>query len=293
MRLVNWPGAVMHGIAFVFLYNTAAVYAEAASAEIENITVTAARTETPITAIPSTITILDQTAIEQQISISDDLASVLEHNVPGFGPSLGKLAGRGESFRGRNPLYMIDGVPQHNALRDGQRDGHTIDLDFIERVEVIHGSNAIQGIGATGGVVNLITKSPSSTGEWTHDIRLSTSFHDSFDGDSNATKVTYLLGKKFDALDISAGIAYHKRDLFFDANGDAVGLYPTQGDVMDSDSRDIFIKAGYELSNDQRLQFMFNNFELERDGDYVVQLGDRTTGQLTTTVPGDPAPVCR
>ena len=56
--------------------------------------------------------------IVQQISISNDPAGVLENTVPGFGPSLGKLVGRGESFRGRNPLYMIDGVPRHNALRN-------------------------------------------------------------------------------------------------------------------------------------------------------------------------------
>ena len=290
MRPIKLPDAFSRVLGFTLVTGSAMIYAADRAVDVENIIVTATRTETPITAIPNTITILDQTAIEQQIGVSDDLASVLENTVPGFGPSLGKLVGRGESFRGRNPLYMIDGVPQHNALRDGQRDSHTIDLDFIERVEVIHGSNAIQGIGATGGVINLVTKSPSSTGEWTHDLRLSTSFHDSFDGDSNANKVTYLLGKKFDGLDFSAGVAYHTRDLFFDANGEAVGIYPTQGDIMDSDSLDIFIKAGYEFTVDQRLQFMFNDFELERDGDYVVQRGDRTTGQLTTTIPGDPRP---
>ena len=29
--------------------------------------------------------------------------------MPGFGPSLKKLTGRGESLRGRNPLYTING----------------------------------------------------------------------------------------------------------------------------------------------------------------------------------------
>ena len=290
MRLSKLSGALARFFLILFISSSTMLHAADRTVDIEDVIVTATRTETPVTAIPNTITILDQRTIEQQIAISNDLASILEHTVPGFGPSLGKLTGRAESFRGRNPLYMIDGVPQHNALRDGQRDGHTIDLDFIERVEVIHGSNAIQGIGATGGVINLVTKNPSSTGEWTHDLRLSTSFHDSFDGDSNANKVTYLSGKKFDGLEFSAGVAYHKRDLFFDANGDPVGIYPTQGDIMDSDSLDIFIKAGYEFGDGERLQFMFNDFKLERDGDYVVQRGDRNTGQLTTTIPGDPRP---
>jgi len=68
-----------------------------------------------------------------------------------------KLSGFGETLRGRSPLYLVDGVPQSTPLRDDSRDGYTIDPFFIDRVEVIFGSNAIQGIGATGGVVNYVT----------------------------------------------------------------------------------------------------------------------------------------
>src|SRR5690606_39827031 len=59
----------------------------------------------------------------------------------------------------------LDGVPQSNPLRDGRRDGFTIDMEAIERVEVIFGANAIQGLGATGGIVNYVTVSPPVTGE--------------------------------------------------------------------------------------------------------------------------------
>lgn len=112
---------------------------------IDEVIVSAARTQQPASAIAGTVTIVDRETIRQQVAISDDLASVLSRTIPGFAPSSQKLAGRGETLRGRNPLYLVDGVPQHNALRDGQRDGHTIDTAFIERIEVINGSNAIQG----------------------------------------------------------------------------------------------------------------------------------------------------
>ena len=95
--------------------------------------------------------------VQIQSQIADDLASALSRTVPGFAPSSQKLAGRGETLRGRNPLYLIDGDPQHNAFRDGQRDGHSLVLAFVERIEVISGSNAIEGIGATGGVFNTVT----------------------------------------------------------------------------------------------------------------------------------------
>ena len=256
----------------------------------DTVVVSATRVPTPVSALPNTVTIVDRATIEQRTAVSDDLASLLETNVPGFGPSLKKLTGRGESLRGRNPLYTINGVPQHTPLRDGERDGHTIDLDFVERVEVIHGSNAVQGIGATGGVVNLVTKSPRSDGSWTHDIRLSTGNADTFERDGWSSKFSYLLGKRTGKVEWVAGVAAHKRGLFFDADGRAIGLYPTQGDIMDSTSRDFFGKVGIDFTPTRRLEVLVNDFTLERDGDFVPVPGDRRTGRLTTSVPGDPRP---
>ncbi len=254
----------------------------------DTVIVSATRVPTPVSALPNTVTIVDRAAIEQRTAASDDLASLLESNVPGFSPSLKKLTGRGETLRGRNPLYTINGVPQHTPLRDGERDGHTIDLDFVERVEVIHGSNAVQGIGATGGVVNLVTKSPRSDGSWTHDVKLSTANADTFERDGWSSKLSYMLGKRMGPVEWVAGVAAHKRGLFFDAGGRAIGLYPTQGDIMDSTSRDFFGKVGVDLTPSRRVEILVNDFTLERDGDFVPVPGDRLTGRLTTSVPGDP-----
>jgi len=256
----------------------------------EAVIVSATRVPTPVSALPNTVTIVDQAVIEQRTASSDDLASLLEANVPGFGPSLKKLTGRGESLRGRNPLYTINGVPQHTPLRDGERDGHTIDLDFIERIEVIHGSNAIQGIGATGGVVNMVTKSPRSDGSWTHDVKLSTGNSDGFESDGWSSKFSYLLGKRIGKVEWVAGVAAHKRGLFFDADGRAIGLYPTQGDIMDSIAQDFYGKVTVDATPTRRIEVSFNDFRLARDGDFVPVLGDRATGLLTTSVEGDPRP---
>ncbi len=257
----------------------------------ESVTVAATRSEIPVTALPSSVTLLDRETISQQQAVADDLASILEHTTPGFGPSLRKLTGRAETLRGRNPLYLINGVPQHNALRDGQRDGHSIDMDFVEQVEVIHGSNSVQGIGATGGVVNMVTKAPPADGRWRQDIRLALITHDSFDSDGIAPKASYFLGKKVGRFDLSGGFSAIKRNLFFDADGNPIGLYPTQGDIMDSGSRNYYFRGGFEPTSNQRLGLTLNDFKLERDGDYIVELGDRATGRITSTVPGNPRPL--
>ncbi|MEM7707339.1 MAG: TonB-dependent receptor [Pseudomonadota bacterium] len=258
-------------------------------AEIEPVVITATRLEQPASAIPGTVIVLDRAAIDAQAQISDDLASVLEQTIPSFGPSLRKLTGRAESLRGRNPLYLIDGVPQHNALRDGSRDGHTIDLDFIERIEVINGSNAIQGVGATGGVVQMVTRSPRSNERWETTLNARVTAPDNGDSDGLSYKVSALTGRRIGDFDLVAGIALHERGLFFDGNGDEVGLYPTQGDIMDSTSLGLFFKGAWRISDESDLTFMINDFDLERNGDFRVVLGDRSTGRFTSTEAGDPS----
>ncbi len=56
------------------------------------------------------------------------------------------MSGSGETLRGRTPLVMIDGIPQSNPLRPTGREMHTIDASMIERIEVIKGANASNGV---------------------------------------------------------------------------------------------------------------------------------------------------
>ncbi|MEM7480022.1 MAG: TonB-dependent receptor [Acidobacteriota bacterium] len=256
----------------------------------EEIIVKASRTESPASATPASVVLIDAEAVESNAVIADELASVLSREVPGFAPSIQKLTGRGETQRGRNPLYLIDGVNQHNALRDGSRDGHTIDLAFVERIEVINGSNAIQGVGATGGVVNILTREPALGAEWNSsiDLRLTGSASE-FDSDSLGYKVSGLTGGGGDRFGLLVGASLHERGLFFDADGEAVGLYPTQGDIMDSRTVGLFGKAQWVISENSVVSFLANDFDLERNGDFFAVAGDRSRGVPTGTAEGDPS----
>lgn len=128
-----------------------------------DIIVSAARVPRPITAIPNTVRVLDKEALETQLAVSTSLLDSLSFSIPSFAPGRQKMTSTGESLRGRTPLYMVDGVPQSTPLRDGKRSGYTVDPAFVERVEVIYGANAIQGVGATGGVINYVTIAPPRT----------------------------------------------------------------------------------------------------------------------------------
>ena len=121
------------------------------------IVVTGTRTRLPVTALPLTVDVVGGKELTDQVAVSGSVIDAISAKLPAFSPTREKLSGAGESLRGRSPLFAINGVPQSTPIRDGSRDGYTIDPFFIDRVEVIYGSNALQGIGATGGVVNQVT----------------------------------------------------------------------------------------------------------------------------------------
>ncbi len=123
----------------------------------DEIVVTAARSILPPSALPLTVDVIDKASLDQQIAISGSVTDAVATLTPSFSPTRQKLSGAGETLRGRSPLYAINGIPQSTPLRDGSRDGFTIDGFFVDRVELIYGSNALQGIGGTGGIVNQVT----------------------------------------------------------------------------------------------------------------------------------------
>ena len=178
------------------------------------IVVTAARTQLPASALPLTVDVIDSESLQRQAQISGSTVDAVSALLPSFSPTREKLSGAGESLRGRSPLYAINGIPQSTPVRDGSRDGYTIDPFFIDRVEVIYGSNALQGVGATGGVVNQVTVgAPSEDGIAVRALAQLT-LPDGFDGEGIGAKSGGLLGYRDGPLDASFGATLERRGAF-------------------------------------------------------------------------------
>lgn len=285
MRLL----ATASGLAIVAAAAPALAQQTPDATELGEVVVTAARTETPRSAIPATVQLIDAEEIVTQTALGASAVDLVATLSPSFSPTRQKLSGSGETLRGRSPLYLIDGVPQSTPLRDDSRDGYTIDPFFIDRVEVIFGSNAIQGIGATGGVVNYVTAAPGRNADgWDGRLLAQTSFDDSVFGDSLGWKLAGIAGRDFGAWDLTLGAAREDRGAFYDGEDRRIGMDGAQGEVQDSASWSVFAKAGFEPSAGRRLELWVNHFELEGDGDYVTVAGNRTTGAPTTSVRGTP-----
>ncbi|PZQ20548.1 MAG: TonB-dependent receptor [Sphingopyxis macrogoltabida] len=243
----------------------------------ETIVVTAARTVLPPSALPLTIDVISGETLDQQVAISGSVIDAVANLTPSFSPTRQKLSGAGETLRGRSPLYAINGIPQSTPIRDGSRDGYTIDPFFLDRVELIYGSNALQGIGATGGVVNqVVIRAPREDGLSGRVLVQGSTGN--FESNSFGGKLGGLLAYRQGAFDVTGGVAYETRGLYYDGAGRRVGIDNTQGDVQDSQSLSFFARLGYDLSSTARLELFATRFNLEGNGDWVQVTGNRATG---------------
>lgn len=252
------------------------------------IIVTAARTVLPPNALPLTIDVIDKTALDQQIAISGSVTDAVSNLTPSFSPTRQKLSGAGETLRGRSPLYAINGIPQSTPLRDGSRDGFTIDGFFVDRVELIYGSNALQGIGGTGGIVNQVTVGAPKKEGLGGRFLLQGNADSDFRGDGLGGKAAGLLEYKAGAFDVAAGAAFEKRGVYYDGDGRRVGLNLTQGETQDSNTFSLFARIGYQASATGRFDLIASRFKMQGDGDYVAVPGNRLTGLPTSATRGTP-----
>ncbi|MEJ5977884.1 TonB-dependent receptor [Novosphingobium sp. PS1R-30] len=261
---------------------------DAVLAPSETIIVTAARTALPLNALPLTVDIIGRDVLDQQMTIGGSVTDAVATLTPSFSPTRQKLSGAGETLRGRSPLYAINGIPQSTPLRDGSRDGFTIDGFFIDRVELIFGSNALQGIGGTGGIVNQVTVGAPREEGLSGRTLLQATADNGFTGDGIGYKGGGLLQYKAGAFDVTVGAVYEKRGVFYDGDNRRVGLNLTQGETQDSNTTNLFARLGYQVTPSGRLDLIASRFEMKVDGDFVPLAGNRTTGVPTSAVAGAP-----
>ncbi|BBD02935.1 MULTISPECIES: TonB-dependent receptor [Sphingobium] len=260
----------------------------AQAAEADDIVVTAARSVLPANALPLTIDVIDQETLNQQVAIGGSIVDAVSTLTPSFSPTRQKLSGAGETLRGRSPLYAINGIPQTAPLRDGARDGFTIDPFFVDRVELIYGSNALQGIGGTGGIVNQVTAAPAKSDGLSGRMLVQGNADTGFHGDGIGGKVAGLLAWRGGRWDAMIGAAYEKRGTFYDGHGDRVGTDLTQGETQDSRSWSLFGRFGYALSDTARIDLTMSRFQLKGEGDYIASTGNYRIDLPTTSVRGTP-----
>ena len=131
--------------------------------EIEEV-VTASRVPTPRVGLAGTVQVLTASDIRNSTanSVQELLAAQVGVSIRSLdGTSDGAVDLRGFGMTASsNTLLLVNGVRQNDNDLSSPRLSQ-LPLSAIERIEIVRGSGAVQyGGGATGGVINIITKGP-------------------------------------------------------------------------------------------------------------------------------------
>jgi len=257
----------------------APVLAAEPSSEEDDIVVTGRRAPRSISSIPNSISVIGQEELTAQFSVDENLPSLLAFNVPGF-------AGRSSTIqsvavlRGRTALVLIDGVPQNQLLRSSGFDIQTIAPEAIARVEVLRGANAVFGFGATGGVINFITKRAPEVDGFEVIAKVRTAFQTSrleptreFYGQASGRKGRFglVIGAGFDNL-----------EPVFDGDG---GLLPNDNTDAGRDIVNVHGALDIDITSKQRLRATMNYFDRDdvlEDFAITAAEGDPNAGTFAT-----------
>lgn len=235
----------------------------------DQVVVTATRTAETIDTITGAVTVITGNQLADQAGLTNNISDSLGKLVPGLAPGSQSLSIFGQTLRGRNALVLIDGIPQ-STTRNISRDLITIDPAAVERVEVIRGATAIYGDGATGGIINIITKRPNAESP----LRFSTDFRGtmslSHPEDSLGGTIYQNISGKHKRIDYVMGFSFDRTGGFFDADGDRIPPDPQgQGGLADTNTFNVLGKFGLDVTPQQRFQLTFNFFDNEQETDFA------------------------
>ncbi|MCR4264862.1 TonB-dependent receptor [Nitratireductor sp. ZSWI3] len=247
---------------------------------LDRLLVTAGRDERSIASVAQSVQVLEEEDVREAMKLSPDANDLISRLVPGYSPSNQTISGASETFRGRSVLIMVDGVPRNTPLRDVSRILSLIDLNTVERIEVVNGASSLYGAGATGGTINFITKRGTSD-KPTVTMRTGLSVSTTNPGRSAAPEAS-----------LSVEGRQNNFDYFLSATGDLTRrTYDGHGNEMASDamlgqgggdrtgSADLFGSVGYETGSQR--------FEMSFDWTYARQKPDWFTDYTADPVRPD------
>jgi len=138
--------------------------AEKKEARLEEIVVTATKTEKAIEDVPASVSVVTKEEIEKRNIFALDealniLPGVFNRRGKGLMDTLANVGLRGFPGQDRT-LILMDGITLNNAYTGAVQWG-SLSLEDVERIEVVRGPfSSLYGGYAMGGVVNIITKMP-------------------------------------------------------------------------------------------------------------------------------------
>ena len=222
--------------------------APAAGAPVEDITITGSRTGAPIAELATSVDLVGESELGEQLALSTDLLRTLDVTVPGLNLSTGSRSQCGTNIRGRTPSFQINGVPANQELRPSNcNSAFQVSPFALERIEVVRGATSLFGAGAPGGIINLITRRATSE-ELEADAIFQTSLGTNHPGETFQHDVYIGAGRQQGAFDYYGGVAYQNYDGARDPNGRRIPATEFKSVALNG-------SLGWEITEDVRLRF--------------------------------------
>ncbi|WP_158795783.1 TonB-dependent receptor [Pedobacter sp. L105] len=245
---------------------------------MDEVVVVSSRKPTKISEVPGTIWIVDNQRLQEQIRAGVSLKEALAQLIPGLDAGPEGRTNYGQNLRGRNVLVMIDGVSL-NSTRNVSRQFDAIDPFNIERIEVLSGASAVYGGGATGGIINIITKKgQSGPTAFTTEAGARSGLKQKNDLDIRIDQAISGGNENFTGR---LGIAYQKNNAAYGADNKQIFTDITQTDLQYNQSFDIFANTEFKLTTKQTLKVNAQYYNSGYVGNRDLFLGTNLAGLLS------------
>lgn len=149
--------------AMVSMVVSSLLYGGEGEYSLESVTVSANKIEENILDVPQSITVIDESLLQDKgiKSVGDVIKEIPNLSSSYlFGEDINFRGINASTFTNNNPIVLyIDGIPQSGQV------GFDASLVNVERIEVLRGpQSTLYGKDAIGGIINIVTKKPSN--EW-------------------------------------------------------------------------------------------------------------------------------
>ena len=237
---------------------------------LSEVVVTAGRKAESIKEVPSSVSILNERQIKEQLNINPSVAAILGNTIPGLGTATNKATNSGQTLRGRQVLVLIDGIPQSTPLMNGSRDIRTLDPAVIERIEVIKGATSIYGNGSAGGIINFITKKPAADQKFSGTSSIGLSGNAAHFSNTLGYRLSQNFSGTINRFSYVVNGTYNYTGVQRDAKGNII----TQPDGLGENALlNTFVKLGYHVNDNSDITASYNLFRSTQNSDYINVVG--------------------
>lgn len=257
------------------------------TSKIEEVIVSATRTEKLVSEVANTVTVIDAEQIERQIANNiDDLIRYEPGISVGGGGRFGLSSFSIRGVGGDRVLTLVDSTPTADEFSFGpflssRRD--FVDIDALKSVEIVRGpGSSVYGSNAIGGVVNFITKDPIDYLEDKSFTGSAKVGYSSIDQSMNSTVLTAFGNQKWSGLVVGTFRNSSETETFF-SDDSVTGPERRSQNPQDSDNQNIYAKLVYSPSDLQSLTVVAERFDGDSETDVLSAAGVFSRGVLTNS----------